>query len=123
MAERVTVARDLTRTGNTVVRVITAAPVITATITVAELAFTIAGEDTLTPVIALAGRIRTGVTAHPDITRTHTTAVIPEVTHTMAVIRTVVTTATRTTRQPTAITHQRLQLYSGGSETSVTITA
>src|SRR6516164_9682562 len=69
---------------------------------------------TRTTGIIRAGRTRVGATEHRAITRTRI----------MAVTRTAVTPpATRTTRQPTAIADQRLQLSSSALADSVIITA
>src|SRR5262249_16282917 len=79
--------------------------------------------------IIRAGRTPTGATERRGIARTRITAGIRTVvttttTRITAVIRTVVTTpATRTTRQPTAIADQRLQLSSSALAGSVIITA
>ena len=96
-------------------RVTTAAHAIMATILGAAPAITMGVDLTRTTATTRAGRPRIGVTARTrDITRTRIAAVILTV---------VTTTTTRTTRQPTAITHQWLQLCSGALANLVTTMA
>ena len=102
--ERVTVAPALTPAANPAAPIITVAHRATALTLITERPDTTMAVD-LTHTIATTrlGRLRTGATAHPGG---------PTRTHTMAVIRTVVTTTTiPTTRQRTVITHQWLRDY------------